>query len=644
MASNSNRVKRVRKKKRMFLRTRAWVNYILSSIIKDRGTIPTNIGDKILITNNLYATRYYLSSVIQIRTLGLKTPVTLMGEITNCLRKEDCFAICDFTLKNSKYEYEAGTAGVESRATMWEAAIDAPNITDREKEIAARCLYTKDLADSGEQLFRTRMFIFVRAKTGTELTNAERIIYNYLHTIEAGYEQVTGNLKDILAYTSILSNVQPKNIKDLRPIVTSTKTMVQLLPNSGSLNEVSGSFLGYNVLNHSLYMIDWNRYTTARNVYVVAPSGVGKTVLALNACCSARENGMAVCVQDIKGNEFTRFTQSTGGYIVSLRQMSTEYMNSWKMKKEDTTVEMAESYYNSRLNFSKEQIKILTGIRDVELLVELDELLEEFHESLYISLGVSSENMNSWKYTECLNPYVVYDYLEEYMTPQIQAKYYKIAKNVLNALRISMSRSGSKSYLFQEEFEYAEILKAPTLMFDFGILDGATDMTDTTVFRLKFAYMRKLNAEYVAYKYSLGIKVFKVLEESQVAVRDKDILAGYIEEYTLRRAQGQTTWLLGNSVAALANNTASAPLIENTKALLIGDVGETAKRVLYDKFDLEEYTDLIDLVGSTVEYENSFLFVNWMEKNPVVPILKIKFDNIKEHDLFTPVAVSNSVV
>ena len=42
-------------------------------------------------------------------------------------------------------------------------------------------------------------------------------------------------------------------------------------------------------------------------------------------------------MQDIKGNEFTYFIQSTGGYIVSLRQMSPGFINSFVMRKDDTT-------------------------------------------------------------------------------------------------------------------------------------------------------------------------------------------------------------------------------------------------------------------------------------------------------------------
>jgi len=626
-----------RNKQSAFLWIKVWVNYVLSSIVKDRGSIPNDIGDRVLITNNLYATRYYLTSIIHVKSLGLKTPVTLGSEINNYLREEGCSAVVDFVLKNSTFDINPNDHGLKSRARMWEAALKAPGITKREKEVAARCLYTKEIAEGGEQLYSTRMFLYIRAKTGTELTAAEKLVYKFLRSIEAGYSQVTGNVKEVLMYTLLLSNKPPQNIKDFPAIITSSQVLSQMMPNSGSFNGTDGDYLGVNILNYSQFLLNWRSITKARNVYVVAPAGVGKTVLALNACCSARENGMAVCVQDIKGNEFTYFIQSTGGFIVSLRQTSSGFINSWRMIKEDTTEERAESYFKGRVNFSKEQIVILSGLTLSEERLELEELLEEFHESLYISLGVVPENRNSWRNTNELNPYVIYEMLVEYMSPAIQKKYARITKTVLNALRITMSRNGSKSYLFAEEFDYAAILKAPTLMFDFGILEGATDDKDAVIFKLKFAYMRKLNAEYVAYKYSKGIKVFQVLEESQIAVNDPDIIRGYVEAFTLRRAQGQTTWLLGNSVSALVNSSLSSSLIENTTALFIGELSKSAKEIVISKFGLEKFKDLMDRLGFDEEYINSFLFINKMERRPVVAIVKVELDKDTKYKLLTPV-------
>lgn len=624
-------------KKQSFLKTRMWINYLLSSMQKDRGKIPDNIGNKMLITNNMYVTRYYMSSVIHVTSLSLDTPQTWTSELTHFLRKRDCDAVIDFKFKNKPMDVDIHEQGMQARIAAWERTADSPDATYKEKETAARCLYTCEELKSGKDLMETRIFITVRAKLGSKLAQAEKLVFTYLNSIGANYELVSGSLKDKLQYMFLMSNQHFAEVKDMKAVVNSNQTLAQMLPNTNAFNSHRGTYMGINVLNNTQYLLDWRAISIARNLYIIAPSGVGKTVMALNLCCSAREDGYAVCIQDIKGNEFNNFVNGTGGYIVSLREYSTGYINSWKMNADDTTDEQAESYFTQRVNLSKEQMTILAGLTEQAEKTDLAELLDAFHNSLYISLGVMPSNRNTWSNTQDLNPFVIYEKFIQYMTPEMQRKYSLIARRVINNLRMYMSKSGTKSYIFKQEFDYLSILKAPTLMFDFGILEGSDGMSDPAVFRLKFAYMRKLNAEFVAYKYSKGIKVLKILEEAQIAVRDPEIMAGYVEEYTLRRAQGQTTVLLGNSISALVDNYASAPLIENTRALMVGELPPKALQTVIDCFGLEDYRELLEVVGTTPEYKNSFVFVNNMESKAIMPILKVHLDK-KKYKLLTPVA------
>lgn len=632
-----------KKKKRMaFVRARMWLNYLLATLQKDQGVIPKNIGNKILITNNMYVTKYFMSSIVQVEELSMETPTALVGRIIAALRKDGCTAVVDAVFKNQEYVVDLKESGLESRTRAWERIMEDDTASKKDKMIAARCLYTKSIAEKGTKLYKTRIFLIIRAKTGSQLTEAEQIVFKYLDSIGAGYVLQIGDLKHKLEYVSILSDHYEGNLKDIKAVVNSPQTLSQMLPNSGAMNGTEGSYMGINILNNSQFGIDWKSIQNARNVYLIAPSGGGKTAQALNICCSACEDGMAVCIQDIKGNEFNNFINATGGYIVSLRQNASGYVNTWKMYKSDTTDVEAEDYFNQRLAFSKQQMIVLSGIVQPSKLVLLEELLEAFHESLYISLGVLSTNRNTWDATLGLTPFVVYDMLQDYMTPEVQRRYSEISSDIMNGLRMTMSRTGSKSYLFNEEFDYAKILQAPTLMFDFGILESATSLTDPVLFKLKFMYMRKLNAEYVAYKYAHGVKVLKVLEESQVAMQDPDIAKGYVEEFTLRRAQGQTTLLLGNSISALADASLSKALIENTKALLIGQLTPDAKQLVIDKFGLEEYEEALDLMETSRGTAYSFLFINRMQRHALSPILKLYLEPGKTYKLFTPVAQSIS--
>lgn len=630
------------RKKEYFLREKMWISYLLSMMQKDRGKIPENIGNKMLISNNMYITKSYMSSMIQIISLSLQTPQTLISEILQELRDKKSSAILDVTIKNENFDVQLQESGLLSRIDMWEKSMDSDIITDREKEMAARCLYTVDIAREGKRLMKSRIYLTIRHKVGSELTRAERLICNYLTGKGAVYRLIT-DVAVTLRYASLVSDYRDKTIKDVKTIVNSEQTLAQLLPNSSSWNDKKGHYLGVNILNNTQFLLDFEKITSARNLYILAPSGEGKTVLALNLVCSAVENKWAVCVQDIKGNEFTYFVQSTGGYIVSLRQMASGFINSFVMRKEDITDYNAETYFNARIAFSKKQMIILSGLIEEEHITDLEELLDEFLDSLYISLGVLPSNRNTWKATETLTPFNIYDSLVDYMTPAMQSKHSNIARRMLSAYRMYMSESGSKSYIFKTEFDYTAILRANTLMFDFGILEGQHNNVDSVLFRLRFAYMQNLNAEFISYKYSKGIKVLKILEESQIAVNDNEIMRGYVEEYTLRRAQGQTTIMLGNSISALTSNPISKPLIENVKGLLIGKLSRDAREEVIKTFDLENRRDVLETIGEDEEHDNTFLFVNNMQSNSLTALLKIILDKDKKYKLITPVAQQSNM-
>lgn len=628
--------KRNKRNREHFLKLRMWVGYLVSYFEKDRGKIPDNIGNRILITNNLVITKTGMSSYVHIESLSLETPQCLLSRIIEELRLQHSKAVIDYVIKNEENPVELGESGLKARIYAWENALDKDDIADYEKEIAARCLYTVDVVRSGAKLIKSRLFLIIRAQTGSELTNAEKIVYKYLESIHAKYTPVTGSLKQNLKYISLVSNVKTKEIKDIKAIINSEHTLAQLLPNSGGVNDKKGLYLATNIENYSPYLIDFDSITSARNLYCIAPSGGGKTVIALNLCCSAVEHGWAVCIQDIKGNEFNEFINGTGGYIVSLREMSPGFINSFVMYEDEATDLNSEMYFKERLAFSKRQLVILSGFYNEEELTSVEELLDEFLIAVYTHLGVLASNRVTWSNTKNLNPFKIYEMFVDYMTPQVQAKYSHISRKLFSEYRMYLTKSGSKSYLFTEEFNYFNILKSNTLMFDFGVLEESGQSVDKTIFRLKFEYMRKLNARFVSYKYECGKKVLKILEESQIVVNDPEIMKGYVEEYTLRRAQGQTTLMLGNSITALVENPISKPLIENIKALIIGSMNLEAKEKVIKIFGLEEETEWIEKLGKDERYTNAFLFINRMQPNAATPILKILLAPKVEYKLLRP--------
>lgn len=607
--------------KEKFKWIKMWINYLVSLTMKDRGKIPDNIGDRILITNNMYITKLYMTTIVHIYELGPNTPITFLEILNGALRDRGNKAILDLTCKNRKYDYDPKNSGLQSRIRVWENNLDSEVVSRRMKERSARCMYTVEVAQSGKQLKNTRMFLSIRAKDVGTLNNAEKIVFDMLGQMGCTYLPAHSDIKQNLEYISMLGN-RATDLKGCTPVMTSNAVLSQIVPNCGSLNDTTGDYVGQNVLNGAPFYIDFSTITSARNMYAVAPSGVGKTVLATNLAQSAYENGSAVVLMDIKGNEFVNFINATNGYIVSLRPMSTEYINTWVMHREDTDQEHAEAYFKSRVQFSKQQMIILSGVTDRQELLDLEELLDEFHDSLYVSVGAIPTNMNSWTATEKLNPYVVFDMFEKFLTPQKRAQY-NLHKSVIGTIRMYMSVTGSKSYVFKHEFDYAKILSSDTLAFDFGILANATASDiDQDLFRLKFLYMTKLNGEFTTRKYAEGRRTFKVLEESQVA--SPEIMKMYVQEYTLRRSQKQDTLLLGNSVQALMDNDIAKPLIENTRGLFIGELTADAREMVMKQFGVSHLESLIKIPGSSNRFKNCFLFINNMQNRNLFPIIQVE--------------------
>lgn len=633
-------------KSEKFKWVKMWINYLVSLSMKDRGKIPDNIGDRVLISNNMYITKLYMTTIVQIYELGQFTPITLMGILNGALRDRGNRAILDMTCKNSRYDFDPKNSGLTSRIRMWENNLESDAVSRKMKERSARCLYTVEIAQSGKQLKNTRMFLQIRAKDIGTLNNAEKIIYDMLGSMGCVYMPAHSNIRQNLEYISLIGN-RNYDLKGSTPVMTSNVILSQLIPNCGSLNDKDGVYCGQNIQNGSPYLINFDNITVARNMYVVAPSGVGKTVLAVNMAQSAYEEGSACCFMDIKGNEYTSFINATNGYVVSLRPNSTEFINSWIMRKEDTDMERAESYFKSRIQFSKQQMIILSGVRDRTTLLELEELLDEFHDSMYITLGASPNNPNSWYVTERLTPYEVFNKFENFLTPQKRAQY-NIHKSIIGTIRMYMSETGSKSYIFKQEFDYAKILSSDTLSFDFGILGDATiSDIDEDLFRLKFLYMSKLNGDFTTRKYAEGRRTFKVLEESQVV--SDEIMKMYVQEYTLRRSQNQDTLLLGNSVQALSNSNIAKSLIENTRGLFIGELTLDARETVIEQFGLQHLESLIKIPGSSSRFSNCFVFINNMQKKSLHPIIQVQIPEDedtgkpKKYKINTPVKESNTM-
>lgn len=246
-------------------------------------------------------------------------------------------------------------------------------------------------------------------------------------------------------------------------------------------------------------------------------------------------------------------------------------------------------------------------------------LIEEFLQALYLQMGITGENVNTWYRSEAITPYDVFDRFESFCSSDVRSKYAGVADRMLTRLRIYMSRNGSNSHMFRDAFDYKDILETKVLTFDFGMLEAGTS-TDQAMFKVRVLYMNLLNDQYVSYKYRHEEWTGKVLEESGIAA--DYLIRLYAKDFMLRRAQNQVTILLGNSISSLASNPNAKGILENANILVLGALNKSSREYLTEEFGLDKECDELEALFSNPDYTNTFLLVNKMQKDATTALLK----------------------
>ena len=618
-AQQLKKVNKRRSKKERFITVRMWISTLISALYNDRGKIPPNIGNNILVTNNQYITKYTLNSLLHVKEMSADTPVGWVSDMIRHVKNSVHNVIIDVSFKNSAHHVDIKN-GLDSRERQWEATLVNPNASEYTKKRSARLLFTANLARKRVKMFKTRIFVTVRATNGTELDQGIRATIGYLEGIGAKYRFIKSNMQETLEYNLIMSDRTSSKVKDIAPIITSTQTQAELLPCTQGLNDEVGTFMGIDREMDGPYFIDFRSSSKAKNIYVLGLSGHGKTFMVLSWLLDFYAQGYNCCIMDIKGNEFSTITTACGGKTLSMRPSSTYYVNTFVMDKAEVKGDgNPRAYFDSRFALSKEIMTIIADLSDNEV-ASGEALIEEFLHSAYEQLGVLADNPNTWYRTEKMTPYTVYDQFIEYMSPAIKQKYSLVANKILMRMKMYMWKGGSAAHMFRDAYSYKELLETKMLTFDFGILESGTTV-DPVMFRLRVLFMTLINDEYVSFNKSRGEWTVKVLEESQIA--EDYLLKIYSKEFTLRRAQNQVTILLGNSIAALAQNPISVPILDNINILAIGVVHRASTEYLIKEFGLESLEQKLHDIHNNPDYENTFLLVNRMQRDATTAMLKV---------------------
>lgn len=239
-------------------------------------------------------------------------------------------------------------------------------------------------------------------------------------------------------------------------------------------------------------------------------------------------------------------------------------------------------------------------------------LFDKFLRALYTEYGVREDNENTWYRSEQLDPFVAFDYFKKWLSPKIQEEYGEESINIMNSLSMYMSRSGSMSHIFKDQYTYSEVINTKVLTFDFGMLEESESAMNSVVFKLKVLDMITIKTEFIASKKAKGEWTFVFDEESQYA--PDYLLDEYKKDVTMGRANNQATAILGNSVKALRENPRSKAILDSINILLLGKLNVSDREYFIKEYDLaSEEQRLLDDSNKDESSLYKFILINRMQ-------------------------------
>lgn len=629
---------RERLKKEKFLRTRMWVNTIASYWFPDRGNIFEGIGDNIFISNNQYSTANALSAMIVIEELSTEVNATFVTQIMTKVKEKAPGTIVDFTMKNQVYRPDLDSGGLDSRIRGWHATLANPLSSKRSKEIAARALYSVDVIKSGATVYKVRLYVTIRAKKGSILKYAVKEVISYLKEMDAEVRQIKSDMETHLKYVALLHDLGSEKIRDVGYNVLELETIARIIPTIQGIHSRKGIMMGINKRNMNPYFLDIKSSSKGKNLGMIGITGFGKTFAIICWLIDLLALRFNLVINDVKGNDYDGICKLFGGNTINFGPNSRKYINSFRLRPEG--VEEPLVYFQERFRMSKEILRILSDFKPEEEVEGLN-ILEDFLQRMYMLLGVSPENKNTWYRTDDLNPFRVYEHFLNYCSPDMKRRHGKLMTNMINNLRTFLTKDGSCSIMFREEYVVEEIRKSNIIRFSFDMLQNAGTQDDRML-KVKYLFMEYIMNDFVQYKKSIKEWTAVVEEEAQIA--SEYLLGVYARCNTLWRVMNAFTIMSCNSYDALKMSRHSKALIESMTLICIGVLNKSARKSIIDDFELEAYEGYINKINSkNPNYNQCFLFVNKMDRYGGATVIKEYIPkNIVESELYKNVDTKSS--
>lgn len=628
LSDNLNRINS--KKKIRFVRTKTWFSWLMSNFFSDLETPPRDIGDRILILNNRVLTKRSVTAYIEILDYGMEMPGGHMSALVDAVTEKVPGVTIDHCIVGESYKPDTYSDAANNRYNHWTKGLSDKRLSSRKQKLFARLIYSFEKFQSGEIAERTYPYIKIRSRRG-KVSAAVKIVEEYLISHGATIRTITSDLQSHFNYSSLFSRKKDNVIKDSPNCILSAENLAELLPYNQGSNDDDGIWIGLDVLNGNNYLIDTEHNQRGKNILLIANTGYGKTKLALFISHDAYLQGYDCIYFDIKGSEFIGTTEAMGGITLSVRASSDTYINTFRLDSKKCG-NNPEKYFSMMFNLSKKRLSIV--IDDEENNTLISAFLEQLLKSYYTSLGVAPSNPKTFSRSKDASPYDLYRYFKGYVSNSIRETYAKVIDTITLRFEECLNPRGSRGYLFRKEYNLEDILDRRCITFDWGMLLESD--SDPFVYKLKLEDVKYIKDEYSAYKASLGEKICVVLEETEII--SDDVWEMYVRDATLRRAQGQVSLFLGNSMASLQKSKQASMLIDCINFLLVGEVNDTSREYIEKQWNVKAFEKEFDKIcAKDIDYENVFLLINRIQNGGANTLITAPIsDELLESPLYKP--------
>lgn len=633
---NTKYIKR-RETKTRFLRTRMWLDTIIDHFKDPTTGIPRDIGDNLIIKNNSIITKKGITKLVLIDNLGLETSIGLVSNLINYVKESTPGATVDVNIASSPIRYDVYNSTNRNSYDFWKDNMVNPKFTPFEQKMYANMCYTYEKIKSGADVRSNTMVVVVRASNIEIVNAAVNSVSRFLMENEIKFSLVKSNMASYVS--AITPTALDTKIKgSIQPIWLESRSLAELFPSNPGLVDQDGVFLGLNKDLKTPYYVDFKGTSNAKNIYVLAPSGSGKTFLVQSWLNDCYLQNYRILITDIKGKEFLPFTKSTNGVSISMNASSSVFINTLRLNRRDI-VNSPREYFEEKVRLSKTMLSLIVN-PDEEDEQKVSSFLERLLHSYYLSLGVEKLNPNTWIRTNRCNPYDLFDFFNtQFISNDLRDEFGDLLLTIMDSLSIYLSEDGSGSELFKNEADLPTIRNARVVHFNYGNL-SSNRSKNVVLQNLMDFYVQLITDDFIAHAKSLGDFTVIVNEEAQLT--SKHIKHMYAENISLRRAQNAVTIILGNSIAGTKDDIDSKIILDNINIWVLGKLLESNLKELCENHGMSEYEDMLRLLteNKNQEYNNTFLIINNVSKDTVPCFLKAYVpDSVLESEQFTTVDV-----